>query len=156
MAYKITGKVHIIGEMLTLASKSGSQYNKRDLVITVIKFDPYTGAPTVDVNNTPKFTFIGERCRDLDNLTIGQTVTVFFEVNGRSYEREGKTEYFTDLRPLKVELNRSQVSEPTQPFVNRFENANFVGNIPTTPSPDIQASNGSINEPQSEIDSLPF
>ena len=39
MAYKITGRVLLIGAPVSLTSKSGTQFIKRDIVITVRKFD---------------------------------------------------------------------------------------------------------------------
>lgn len=103
MAYKISGRVKEIGPAQQLMSKGGVAYTKRDLVITVRKFDPYTGKPTDDEGNTPKFTMFGDRCRDLDSVSAGQVVTVHFEVTGRSYDKDGKTDYFTEVRPLRVE-----------------------------------------------------
>lgn len=104
MALKVTGRVLYIGNAENLTSKSsGNTYTKRDLVITLRKFDQYTGQPTDDDGNTPKFTFMGERCKDLDQFKVGDIVTVSFEINGRSFvNRDGKDDYLTDLRPIYV------------------------------------------------------
>lgn len=95
-----------VGESQTLPSKSGNLYTRRDLVIAVRRFDPYTGEPVEDPENTPKFTFFGERCRDLEWIQAGDIVTVHFDISGRSYNKEGKTEYFNDIRPLRVERQK--------------------------------------------------
>lgn len=105
MAYKITGTLLAIQPTQELQSKSGKSYKKRDFVITVRKFDPFTGEPTDDTGNTPKFTLMGERCNDLDTFMAGDVVTVNFEISGRSYEKDGKTDYFTEVRPLSVYKN---------------------------------------------------
>ena len=121
MAYKITGSILIIEPTQTLTSaRTGSAYMKRDLVIAVRLYDPYTGEPKEDSSNTPKFTFIGERCRDLDMFKAGDIVTVDFDISGRSYTRDGKTEYAADIRPFRVSYSRplqqSAVQQSRQPL----------------------------------------
>ncbi len=108
MAYKISGRVMIVGHTQTLTSKSGNSYTKRDLVMTVRKFDPYTGYPSEDNDNTPKFTFMGQQCQQLDTIKTGDIVVVHFDISGRSYEKDGRTEYFTEVRPFRVEQPNGQ------------------------------------------------
>lgn len=118
MAYKISGRVITVGPTQTLAAKSGNSYTKRDLLITVRKFDPYTGYPSDDKDNTPKFSFFGQQCQQLDNINPGDIVVVHFDISGRSYEKDGKTEYFTEVRPFKVELSNGQGNQVAhQPFI---------------------------------------
>lgn len=100
-----------MGELQTLSSKSGNSYKKRDLVISVMRFDPYTGIPKADPDNTPKFTFIGDRCNDLENISVGMTVIVDFDINGRRFEKDGKTEYFTDVRPFRIDVDKRMTGE---------------------------------------------
>lgn len=103
MAYKITGRLISVGNTQEMSSKSGNRYQKRDFVMTVRKFDPYTGQPTGDEGNTPKFTLFGERCNDLNGIFPGDIVIVSFEISGRAFDKDGKTDYFTEVRPLRVE-----------------------------------------------------
>lgn len=112
MAYKISGTVLHIGDTVTLPSRSGTPFTKRDLVITVRKFDPYTGVPSEDSGNTPKFSFVNANCRQLDGLKNGDIVTVLFDISGRSYEKDGRTEYFNDIRPFRVETQRQGYQQP--------------------------------------------
>ena len=112
MAYKLSGKVMLVSDTVSLSSKSGTQFTKRDLVITVRKFDQYTGVPSDDDGNTPKFTFMGLSCQQLDGIKVGDIVTELFDIAGRSYEKDGKTEYYTDVRPFKVELQRQSYQQP--------------------------------------------
>lgn len=112
MAYKLTGSVLLIGNTQTLPSKTGTPFTKRDLVITVRKFDPYTGVPSEDPGNTPKFTFVNANCQQLDTLKPGDIVTILFDISGRSYEKDGKTEYYTDVRPFRVEVQRQPYQQP--------------------------------------------
>ncbi len=104
MAYRITGRVFAISQTRSSQSKSGNSYTMRDLVITIRKFDPYTGQPSDDTGNTPKFTFMNDRCQQLDNIKVGDIVIVHFDISGREYQKDGRTEYITDIRPFRVEL----------------------------------------------------
>ena len=103
MAYKISGTILMIGPVQTIPSKSGSPLIKQDVVFTVRKFDKYTGQPTDDVGNTPKFTFVGEKCQQLSGLKSGDIVTVYFDIQGREFTKDGINGYFTDIRPFKID-----------------------------------------------------
>ncbi len=107
MAYKITGRVLYISTPQSFNSKSGNQFVKRDLIIMVRKFDQYTGEPSFDELNTPKFSFMNEKCSMLDQIKVGDVVIIGFDVRGRKYEKDGKTDYITDLSPFSVVLDKS-------------------------------------------------
>lgn len=154
MAYRITGRVLHIGATDNLLTKTGTQFTKRDLVIIVRKFDPYTGVPSEDSGNTPKFTFMNANCQLLDNIKVGDIVTVMFDVNGRSYEKDGRTEYFTDLRPFRIEQQRQTYQQPqaaSQPIQDPLEPIQTINpnDVQTTAQIDSMAS-------QMQNDDLPF
>lgn len=103
MANSIIGTVISIGPTVTLTSKSGTPFYKREIVLGVRKFDPNTGEPIIDNTNTPCITFMGEKCRELDSFNTGQTVQVFFDLTGRSHtDASGIVKYFNDVRGYKV------------------------------------------------------
>lgn len=104
MAYQITGRIRKIGEKENVSKRYGSSYYTRELVIDVVTFDPHTGRPTVDDNNTPRFTFRGDYlCDKLSQFAAGDEVVINFEVRGRSYTNERfEVNYFTDLNPVKI------------------------------------------------------
>ena len=112
MAFKLTGTVVLIGNTETFQTKSGTPFTKRDLVITLRKYDQYTGIPTDDSGNTPKFSFMNSNCQQLDGIKTGDIVTVLFDISGRSYTKDGRTEYYTDVRPFKVEIQRIANQQP--------------------------------------------
>lgn len=154
MAYKISGRVLHVGAPVNLSSKSGTQFTKRDLVITIRKFDPYTGVPSEESDNTPKFTFMNSNCQLLDNIKVGDIVTVMFDVNGRSYEKDGHIEYFTDLRPFKVEQQRQAYQQPqaaSQPYQDPF-----APTQPITPPEAPIAPQAASMASKTESDDLPF
>lgn len=145
MAYKISGRVITVGPTQTLPAKSGNTYTKRDLIMTVRKFDPYTGYPSDDKDNTPKFSFFGQQCQQLDNIKVGDIVVVHFDVSGRSYEKDVKTEYFTEVRPFKVEVSSGTNNQvPPQPYIPQAQQQyqapsqdpqQYQPAYPQTPSP---------------------
>lgn len=119
MAYKVSGRVLTVGATQSLSSRNGNTYTKRDLIIAVRKFDRYTGQPIDDIDNTPKFTFMGDRCQRLDGIKAGDVVTVSFDITGRKYEKDGRTEYITDLRPISVDvMNQQQAYVQAAPSLN--------------------------------------
>lgn len=127
MANSVIGQILSIGLTQNLTSKSGTAFTKRDVVISIRRFDPNTGEPVNDYENTPLFSFMGERCNDLDKFQVGQDVEIFFDLSGRRYTPEGGTEkIINDIRPYKIELYgrqattapapqmATQVTQPTQ------------------------------------------
>ncbi len=105
MANFITGAIVSISETRNLVSRSGNAYKLRELVISIRKYDPNTGEPVTDKENTPQFVFMGDRCDELDKFQIGQMVNVYFDLQGRIYtDQSGISKIINELRPYKVEL----------------------------------------------------
>ena len=119
MANFIIGQILFIGEAQNLTSQNtGNSFIKRSLIISVRRFDPNTGEPVNDYENTPEFSFIGDKCRDLDQFKVGQNVAVYFDIVGRKYTPQGGTEkIINDIRPYKIELYGRAATEqaPMQP-----------------------------------------
>lgn len=141
MAYKISGTILWIEPTQTLMSKTGTSFQKRDLVITVRKYDQYTGAPTEDTGNTPRFTFIGGGCQELDSMNTGDIVTIIFDISGRKYEKDGKTNYYTEVRPFKIEVQKRQITG-TNPVVSSTSQNLGAMNAPGM----MSAASGSLNK----------
>ena len=118
MANTIIGAIASIGPTQSLMAKNGNAFQKRDLVINVRRFDPNTGEPVTDWENTPKLSFIGDKCRDLDRFQVGQMVVISFDLQGRKYTTaNGETDIITEARPLKIEAYGQRPSQPaTQPM----------------------------------------
>lgn len=115
MANFIIGQILSIGEAQNLTSQStGNSFTKRSLIISVRRFDQNTGEPINDYENTPEFSFIGERCRDLDQFRVGHYVAVYFDIVGRKYTPQGGTEkIINDIRPYRIELyGRASTEQP--------------------------------------------
>lgn len=114
MANFITGAIVSISETRNLVSRSGNAYKLRELVISIRKYDPNTGEPVTDKENTPQFVFMGDRCDELDKFQIGQMVNVYFDLQGRTYtDQSGISKIINELRPYKIELYQRQGQQPT-------------------------------------------
>ena len=137
MANFIIGQILSIGEAQNLTSQNtGNSFTKRSLIISVRRFDPNTGEPVNDYENTPEFSFIGDKCRDLDQFKVGQNVAVYFDIVGRKYTPQGGTEkIINDIRPYKIELygraaNEHQQTQPAAALVPQYPTD---GSVPGNP-----------------------
>ena len=113
MANTIIGQIASIGPTQSLMAKNGNAFQKRDLVINVRRFDPNTGEPVTDWENTPKLSFIGDKCSDLDRFQVGQMVIISFDLQGRKYTNaNNETDIITEARPYKIEAYGQRASQP--------------------------------------------
>lgn len=80
MAYELTGTVKIIGELQTF----NSGFSKKEMVVTV-----EDGNYPQDIS----LEFLKDKAELLDQLSVGQTVTVGFDIRGREYNGR----YFNNL-----------------------------------------------------------
>ena len=104
MANQLIGTILTIGATQDLTSKNGNAFKRRDLVLMLRRFDPNTGEPMTDTENTPQLTFMGDRCAELDNYQPGQVVAVSFDIQGRKYtDQSGVTKIINDIRPFRIE-----------------------------------------------------
>lgn len=125
MANQIIGRVFYIEDTNSIKSKDGSKtYYKRELVLDATRFDGLTGQRGYD--NFPSIEFNGDNCHLLDQLKMGDVVTVSFDLQGTKYEKDGQTRFFTSIRGYKVEPK--QVYQPAQPQTPQ----------PQTPQPPVQ------------------
>lgn len=85
MAYDLTGKIKLIQDAQTF----GSGFTKREMVVTV-----EDGKYPQDIN----LEFVQDKISLLDNLRVGQQVTVTFDLRGREYNGR----YFNNLQGWKI------------------------------------------------------
>lgn len=105
MANQISGKILIIENAVTIPTKAGSTFTKRQIVIDASHYDSMTGQK---FENYPSFDFVGNRINDLDNFKVGDFVTISFALTGRPFEKDGKTTYFTSVNGYKIEPYQRQ------------------------------------------------
>lgn len=145
MANQITGRIERIGEIVTIPSKDGSKtYQKREVVLDATRFDPYTGERGFE--NYPSFEFSGDKCVELNSYSVGQVVTISFELQGVKYtDKDNTTKYFTRVRAYRIEA-RQQAPQPQ-------------GSVPAQPAPQIPQQAQPQPQPQpivNDMDQLPF
>ena len=125
MANQISGKVLIIENAITIPTRSGSTFTKRQIVLDASHYDQLTGQK---YENYPAFDFVGNRVNDLDNFKVGDLVTISFALNGRPFDKDGKTIYITSVTGYKI--------EPYQRQNNGYQQTNGTqANTPTSASP---------------------
>lgn len=117
MANFVVGVIASIGTTQTITSKkSGNSLTKRDVVLMLRRFDPNTGEPLTDSENTPQFSFINDMCKELDNYVPGQVVTVYFNIQGTKYtDQSNVTKIINDIRPYRIEPYQPKYYSAPQP-----------------------------------------
>ena len=80
-------------------------------------FDPYTGQRS-QYENKILFDFMESKTSLLDNIQVGQVVTVYFDLQGTELtEQDGRKKFYTHVRPYKIDVRQVQPSnqQPQQP-----------------------------------------
>lgn len=97
----------------TITPKSGGNpFHKREFVLDCTRYSPETGEPW---ENHPRFELSSNNVGLLDNLQVGQKVTVDFTLKGMKYDQNGETKYFTSINAFKVVPVEQQYQPPTAP-----------------------------------------
>ena len=110
MANSKSGIVLAVGQPQQLKSKDGKVFNKRSLYVDCTTFDPYTGQRS-QYENKILFDFMESKISLLDNIQVGQVVTVYFDLQGTELtEQYGRKRFFTHVRPYKVDVRQVQPS----------------------------------------------
>lgn len=158
MANQISGKVLFIENTVTVPTKSGGTFTKRQIVLDASHYDQMTGQK---FENYPSFDFVGNRTNELDRFKAGDLVTISFALNGRPFEKDGKVSYITSITGYKIEPYQRQNNG------NRQSNGTQT-NAPTLASPQpstggqgvLQQNNQPFTDeygkPVNDDDNLPF
>ena len=109
MANTMIGKLHVIGDVVSIPTKNGSTLNKRTIVLDCTTYDRYTGEP---MPNYPSFEMSGERTKLTDSFKKGDMVEVSFFLSGRQYEKDGETRFFTSVIAYDVKPHGNAVNAP--------------------------------------------
>ena len=108
-----SGVVLAVGQPQQLTSKSGKTFTKRSLYLDCTTFDPYTGQRS-QYENKLLFEFMENKTSLLDNIKVGQVVTVSFDLQGTEItDQTGQTKHFIHVRPFGIEVR--QVQQPQVP-----------------------------------------
>ncbi|MBT8195179.1 MAG: DUF3127 domain-containing protein [Bacteroidia bacterium] len=123
MGYQITGK--LLEKFDTV--QATEKFKKREFVIEV-------NSENTSFNRTDviKFQLTQDRCNLIDSAAINDSITVFFDIRGNKWEKEGRVMYFTNLEAWRVsapEVVDAPSSVGPEPFVE-------PGNMPDISSSD--------------------
>lgn len=91
-------------------TKFGKNWEKQDLVITGIRFDPNSGQQVDDMRNILKFSFFGDRINQLNGISQGEIVSVQFDIQGKVFENNGKQTYMTELIPIRIDRENASMT----------------------------------------------
>lgn len=94
MAFDITGKLIVKNDTV----ERSATFKIREFVIEISE----------DVNgriitNYIKFQSVQDKTALLDRYSIGETIKVHFNIRGNKWEKEGNTNYFTNLDAWRIE-----------------------------------------------------
>lgn len=66
--------------------------------------------------NTPEFQLKGDKVYLIDNVRVGQTITVHFNIDGRKYtnQQTGKSGVITNLSAWRIEIVQTQSAAAPQ------------------------------------------
>ncbi|MCK4565043.1 MAG: DUF3127 domain-containing protein [Verrucomicrobia bacterium] len=95
MSYDLTGKVKLVMDAKTISDK----FTVREFVVTV------------EDGNYPQdiaLQFVNDKVSLLDNLQVGQEVTVSFDIRGREYNGR----YFNNLNAWKLQAGEAAAPAP--------------------------------------------
>ena len=103
MSYELTGK--LIAKYDTV--QRTETFKTREFAIE--KTDDIGGRTIV---NYAKFQAVQDKTEIIDKVNIGDTVKVYFNIKGSKWEKDGKTNYITNLDAWRIEqiLNTNQAS----------------------------------------------
>lgn len=111
MPYELTGKVKVIQDEQTFSSG----FSKREMVVTV-----EDGNYPQDIN----LEFLKDKISLLNDLSVGQNVTVTFDLRGREYNGR----YFNNLVGWKIQTGPAMADEAqyqSAPPGDQFDNSPF-------------------------------
>lgn len=117
-----------MGQTKQVASKNGSTFSRRELVLNCARYDQYTGEQVSE--NHPQFEFSGKACEKLDGLNVGDVIVVSFTLQGSWYEKDGVRKNFTRVIGYDVEVKEQRQQ---QAVINQSPVAD---NMPPTPPMD--------------------
>lgn len=106
MSFEITGKLHLKEPVQEISSS----FKKREFVLEILN------EKNQEWNDFVKFQLTQDRCSAIDPIQTGQQVKVSFNIKGRKWEKDGKTNYFSNLEAWKIESVDGQSSAAPEAF----------------------------------------
>lgn len=109
MAYEIIGTILKIGMEEKFPTQNGGTFTKKKLVLIQRRFDRNTGEEFAP--NYPTLEFTNAYIQRLEGFNEGDRVKVKFDVNGTKTTKEGREDYFSQLRGFEIEHYQSKFQQ---------------------------------------------
>ena len=124
MSYELTGK--LIAKYDTV--QRTETFKTREFAIE--KTDDIGGRTIV---NYAKFQAVQDKTEIIDKVNIGDTVKVYFNIKGSKWEKDGKTNYITNLDAWRIEQILNTVQSNNSADTSSMEP---IDNFTATPEND--------------------
>lgn len=128
MANQLTGRIEVLGQTQQVASKSGSTFSRRELVLNCARYDQYTGEKISE--NHPQFEFSGKACEKLDGLNVGDVIVVSFTLQGSWYEKDGLRRNFTRVVGYDIEVKAREAVTAQSPVQDNLPPLPPINKLP--------------------------
>jgi len=97
--FEVSGTIHWVGETENKSKDPDKVFNIRKFVLYQrYKSGKYTEIHTIEFQTTRHY------CNMLDDISIGDRVTVFFKLKGREWKKGDKTMYFNTLEAVQIHV----------------------------------------------------
>ncbi len=106
MSYELTGK--LIAKYDTV--QRTETFKTREFAVE--KTDDIGGRT---ITNYAKFQCVQDKTEIIDRVNIGDTVKVYFNIKGSKWEKDGKTNYITNLDAWRIEQILAPATETASP-----------------------------------------
>lgn len=111
-----SGVVLAVGQPQQITSKSGKTFTKRSLYLDCTPHDGITGERS-QYENKLLFEFMENKTSLLDNIKVGQVVTVSFDLQGSEItDQTGQVKHFIHVRPFGIEVRQVQQPQAQQQY----------------------------------------
>lgn len=87
---EVTGTLKVKGDTITVSDK----FKKRDFVVTIDGTTQYPQHISFQINQ--------DKCALLDDIAIGQTINVHYNLKGREWNGPTETKYFNTLEAWQI------------------------------------------------------
>ena len=111
MNFELTGSLIVKENTVDI----NATFKKREFVIEV------ANERNKDWNDFIKFQITQDKCSTLDAFNVGEPIKVFFNIRGRKWEKDGKTNYFSNLEAWKLEKVQGSEQDSPLPQFNEIE-----------------------------------
>jgi len=123
MSYELTGK--LVAKFDTV--QKTETFKTREFAVE--KTDEFNGRTAV---NYIKFQCIQDRTAIIDKINIGDQIKVYFNIKGSKWDRDGKTNYITNLDAWRVEqiLQTGAKAQTDTEYVEPLDTFSSIDDLP--------------------------